>query len=56
MHYRAASDIRGSGKERGHGLELGFCPKCNKELKAGKHHVGCKSAGPCMPPKKLRKV
>lgn len=44
VHYRAPPDVRGSGKERGHGTELKFCPKCNKELKAGKHHVGC-SAG-----------
>ncbi|BDA49739.1 hypothetical protein COCOBI_14-3590 [Coccomyxa sp. Obi] len=41
VHYRAPPDARGSGKERGHGCELQFCPKCAKELKAGKHHVGC---------------
>jgi len=41
VHYRAPPDVRGSGKERGHGCELQFCPKCGKELKAGKHHVGC---------------
>ena len=41
VHYRAPPDARGSGKERGHGCELQFCPKCSKELKAGKHHVGC---------------
>ena len=28
----------------GHGTELAVCPKCNKSLKPGKHHVGC-SAG-----------
>lgn len=41
VHYRAPPDVRGSGKERGHGTELQFCPKCGKELKPGKHHVGC---------------
>ena len=41
VHYRAPPDIRGSGKERGHGKELDLCPKCGKTLKPGKHHVGC---------------
>ncbi|KAG2485423.1 hypothetical protein HYH03_015805 [Edaphochlamys debaryana] len=41
VHYRAPPDIRGSGKERGHGTELTHCPKCGKTLKPGKHHVGC---------------
>ena len=41
VHYRAAPDIRGSGKERGHGAELEACPKCGAELKPGRHHVGC---------------
>lgn len=41
MHYRAAPDVRGSGKERGHGAELKACPKCGEELKPGRHHVGC---------------
>jgi len=41
VHYRAAPDIRGSGKERGHGSELEQCPKCGAELKPGRHHVGC---------------
>ncbi|KAF8072486.1 CIAO1 [Scenedesmus sp. PABB004] len=41
VHYRAPPDIRGSGKERGHGTELTHCPKCGKGLKPGKHHVGC---------------
>lgn len=40
-HCRAPPDIRGSGKERGHGTELTHCPKCGKGLKPGKHHVGC---------------
>lgn len=48
MHYRAPPDIRGSGKERGHGTELTHCPKCGKSLKPGKHHVGC-SAGKSAP-------
>ncbi|GMH33224.1 hypothetical protein BSKO_01058 [Bryopsis sp. KO-2023] len=41
VHYRAAPDVRGSGKERGHGSELKACPKCGAELKPGRHHVGC---------------
>jgi len=41
VHYRAPPDARGSGKERGHGCELQQCPKCEKELKQGRHHVGC---------------
>eukprot|EP00803_Ostreobium_quekettii_P004681 evm.model.scf_1722.1 EVM.evm.TU.scf_1722.1 scf_1722:29228-31818(+) len=41
VHYRAPPDVRGSGKERGHGAELAGCPKCGMELKPGKHHVGC---------------
>ncbi|KAK9824296.1 hypothetical protein WJX72_009227 [[Myrmecia] bisecta] len=43
VHYRAAPDIRGSGRERGHGGELDHCPKCGQELLVGKHHVGCVS-------------
>lgn len=39
VHYRAAPDVRGSGKERGHGMELSHCPKCNEALKPGKHHI-----------------
>ncbi len=31
-----------------HGTELKFCPKCGKQLKPGKHHVGC-SAGKSTP-------
>eukprot|EP00210_Caulerpa_lentillifera_P000553 g534.t1 len=41
VHYRASPDVRGSGKERGHGTELAFCPKCGAELKPGRHHVSC---------------
>jgi hypothetical protein len=41
VHYRAPPDVRGSGRERGHGTELTHCPKCGKGLKPGKHHVGC---------------
>ncbi|KAK9802020.1 hypothetical protein WJX73_002239 [Symbiochloris irregularis] len=44
VHYRAPPDIRGSGKERGHSMELTSCPKCRKELKPGKHHTGCRSS------------
>ncbi len=48
VHYRAPPDVRGSGKERGHGTELAFCPKCGKDLRPGKHHVGC-AAGKSAP-------
>ena len=48
VHFRAPPDVRGSGKERGHGTELKYCPKCGKELKPGKHHVGC-TAGKSAP-------
>ncbi|KAG1655772.1 hypothetical protein FOA52_008479 [Chlamydomonas sp. UWO 241] len=41
VHHRAPPDVRGSGKERGHGVELDICPKCREELKPGRHHVGC---------------
>jgi hypothetical protein len=58
VHYRAPPDVRGSGKERGHGTELQFCPKCGKELKPGKHHVGCFAgrAGPRQLVKRAREV
>jgi hypothetical protein len=48
VHFRAPPDVRGSGKERGHGFELKFCPKCGEELKPEKHHVGC-AAGKSAP-------
>lgn len=44
-----------AGKERGHGTELAYCPKCNKALKPGKHHVGC-SASRNAPRQTKRKV
>jgi hypothetical protein len=49
VHFRAPPDVRGSGKERGHGAELKLCPKCGRDLKPGKHHVGC-CAGKRGPP------
>jgi hypothetical protein len=58
VHYRAPPDVRGSGRERGHGRELTHCPKCAAPLEAGRHHVGC-SAGPVAPrqaAKRLRQV
>lgn len=48
VHFRAPPDVRGSGRERGHGTELQYCPKCGKDLKPGKHHVGC-TAGKTAP-------
>eukprot|EP00798_Chlamydomonas_sp_ICE-L_P024981 gene24981-10643_t len=53
VHYRAPPDVRGSGKERGHGTELDVCPKCWSILKPGKHHVGC-SSGKTTQRKRLR--
>ncbi|CAG9466466.1 unnamed protein product [Pedinophyceae sp. YPF-701] len=44
VHFRAPPDVRGSGKERGHGRELDRCPKCAEELKPGKHHIGCSAS------------
>lgn len=39
VHYRARPEVRGSGRERGHGTELAACPKCSQALFTGKHHV-----------------
>ena len=42
VHYRAPSDVRGSGKERGHGAELPICPRCKQTLNVpGGHHTNC---------------
>lgn len=41
VHYRAAPEVRGSGKERGHGQELRRCPLCDAALMPGKHHIQC---------------
>ncbi|KAG2493953.1 hypothetical protein HYH03_007883 [Edaphochlamys debaryana] len=38
VHYRARPDVRGSGKERGHGMELERCPRCETRLLRGRHH------------------
>lgn len=55
VHYRAASDVRGSGRERGHGLELPACPKCGKVLERGRHHVNC-AAGKAAPSQASRRA
>lgn len=44
VHYRAPPDVRGSGKERGHGQELSHCPQCGARLLPGKHHIQCSAA------------
>eukprot|EP00892_Ulva_mutabilis_P001359 jgi/Ulvmu1/11223/UM072_0060.1 len=44
VHYRAPPDVRGSGKERGHGQELSHCPHCSARLLPGKHHIQCSAA------------
>lgn len=41
VHFRAPPNVRGSGKERGHGMRLTHCPKCGTALKIGGHHVRC---------------
>ncbi len=56
VHYRAPPNIRGSGKERGHGCELRQCPKCGKELTSGKHHVGCSTANKATPRKPAKRA
>jgi hypothetical protein len=52
QHYRAPPNERGSGKERGHGVELPICPACNEELEPGKHHNKCKAGRTTNPPSK----
>lgn len=57
VHYRAPVDARGSGVERGHGMELSHCPKCGAEFQEGRHHVNCtagRTAGPPNP-RRMRK-
>jgi hypothetical protein len=44
VHFRAPPDVRGSGKERGHGQELSHCPQCEAKLTPGKHHIQCAGA------------
>lgn len=48
MHHRAEPNVRGSGRERGHGTELTYCPKCGEDITPGKHHIGC-AAGKSAP-------
>lgn len=48
VHHRSPEDVRGSGRERGHGEELKHCPRCQAPLLPGKHHVGC-ARGKCAP-------
>lgn len=52
QHYRAPPNERGSGKERGHGVELPICPACNEQLEPGKHHNKCKAGRTTNPPSK----
>jgi hypothetical protein len=52
VHYRAPPNERGSGKERGHGVELPVCPACGEELEPGKHHNRCKAGRTTNPPSK----
>ena len=55
VHHRSPPDVRGSGRERGHGCELRHCPKCGTGLEAGRHHVGC-AAGPVAPRQAAKRV
>jgi hypothetical protein len=52
VHYRAPPNERGSGKERGHGVELPICPACGEDLEPGKHHNKCKAGRTTNPPSK----
>lgn len=52
QHHRAPPNERGSGKERGHGVELPICPACNEQLEPGKHHNKCKAGRTTNPPSK----
>jgi len=49
VHARAPPDIRGSGRERGHGEELKHCPRCQAPLLPGRHHIRCGSGKLCAP-------
>lgn len=57
--YRAPPNVRGSGKERGHGMRLDRCPKCDDVLKvsdirqvaANMLCVTCHGIACCMFPK-----
>lgn len=55
VHCRAPPDVRGSGRERGHGEELKHCPRCQASLQAGRHHVGC-SKGPVAPRQAMKRM
>ncbi|KAK9808171.1 hypothetical protein WJX73_004798 [Symbiochloris irregularis] len=39
VHHRAPPHIRGSGRERGHNVELKACPRCHEDIVVGKVHV-----------------
>lgn len=58
VHCRASPDVRGSGRERGHGKELSHCPKCHEALQPGKHHIGCAAgrSAPRQAAKRLKTV
>lgn len=39
VHHRAPPHIRGSGRERGHNVELTHCSRCHEQLVAGRVHA-----------------
>lgn len=51
MHYRAPPNERGSGKERGHGVELPICPACGETLQPKTHHNRCRAGRTSQPAK-----
>eukprot|EP00892_Ulva_mutabilis_P006826 jgi/Ulvmu1/4515/UM002_0241.1 len=51
VHYRAPPNERGSGKERGHGVELPICPACGEALQPKTHHNRCRAGRTSQPAK-----
>lgn len=51
VHYRAPPNERGSGKERGHGVELPICPACGESLQPKTHHNRCRAGRTSQPAK-----
>lgn len=51
VHYRAPPNERGSGKERGHGVELPICPACGETLQPKTHHNRCRAGRTSQPAK-----
>lgn len=48
VHFRAPPNARGSGVERGHGIELPICPVCKTDLNGVRYHK-CTAGKPKTP-------